>query len=116
MIRKLVLGFAASAALGLGLLGAAAPASAQSWSVTIGSGHGGYHHGGHHPVGDFYRPVGPGWGKGDGWGHHGGWGRPLPPYAGGGHGFHPGGPRCFVRKVRYWDGWGWAVERRRVCH
>ncbi len=109
MFRKLVLGIAASAALGLGLLASGQPAAAQSWSVTIGSGHGSYG-----PAHGFYRPVRDEWGYRGGWGHgprHGGWG--PPPHA---RGYWHGGPRCHVRHVRYWDGWGWAVERRRVCH
>lgn len=99
--RNIVLGIAAAATLGLAAL-STTPAAAQSWSLTIGSGapytepaQYGWHDRGHG-----------GWGRGPGWGygHH----RPR-------YGFHPG-PQCFMRKVRYWDGWGWVVERRRVCH
>jgi hypothetical protein len=112
MFRKLVLGFAATAALGVGLLSTAQPASAQSlsgssWSVTIGSGHGGFV-----PAGYYDRGWGPQFGGhgghyGRGWGGHNGRGW-------GGHG-HWRAQHCFVRPVRVWDGWGWSVRPQRVC-
>lgn len=106
--RTNVLGIAAAAALGVAALFATSPASAQSWSITIGSGAGyGYGHpvqygfgnrGWHDRRSDVYQGFDrPGWRKR----HH--------------HGFYAG-PQCFTRKVRYWDGWGWTVERRRICH
>jgi opacity protein-like surface antigen len=123
MLRKSLLGFAAAAAVGGIALISALPAQAQGWSVTVGSGYGGGHFrhddrpfrghgfGGHGFRGDGFR--GDGWGRhgfhGGGWRGHPGWGGPH--HVGG-----YGGPRCFVRKVRYWDGWGWTVERRRICH
>lgn len=111
MTRQPLLGIAAAAALGAATLLTTAPSSAQTWSLTIGEG-GGYQHG----FIDGFRPVRPdGW-HGGGWRHgggpwHGGWrGRPV---YGQGYGYHQ--PHCVVRKVRYWDGWGWVVDRRRVC-
>jgi hypothetical protein len=124
MTRQLLLGIAAAATLGAATLLSPAPASAQSWSLSIGQGYGqgygqgsGYQHGfdGGHRRGA-YRPVRPdGWHHGGGhWngGHNDGWrGRPV---FGGGYGYQQ--PHCVVRKVRYWDGWGWVVDRRRVCN
>ncbi|MGL4437848.1 MAG: hypothetical protein ACRCUE_01110 [Bosea sp. (in: a-proteobacteria)] len=125
MTRQLLLGIAAAAALGAATLLAPTPASAQSWSLSIGQGggfqHGGYGHGfdNGHRRGP-YRQVRPdgwnqGWNRGDhhGGGHwNGGWrGRQV---YGGGFGHQQ--PHCVVRKVRYWDGWGWVVDRRRVCN
>jgi len=40
------------------------------------------------------------------------YGRPV---YGPGYGAYGYGPPCFVRVVRYWDGYGWVRERRRVC-
>ena len=64
-----------------------------------------------------YRQIRPdGW-QGGGWNHGGGH------WNGGWRGRHAHGdnfgyqqPHCVVRKVRYWDGWGWVVDRRRVCN
>jgi hypothetical protein len=116
MTRQLLLGIAAAAALGAAALLPAAPAQAQSWSLTIGQ-RGGYGHGFDDGVRPHYRRVRPdGW-QGGGWNHgggqwDGGWrGRPV--Y---GRGFAHQQPHCVVRKVRYWDGWGWVVDRRRVCN
>jgi hypothetical protein len=120
MSRSLVVGFAAALALGAASLASVAPAAAQSWSVTIGSGGYGHHDGFRHG----YRPVRPdhwrggwghdGWARGgwghQGWGGHGGWRERRVFNDGFGH------SRCVVRKVRYWDGFSWVVERRRVCH
>ncbi len=112
-VRKVVLGLAAAAGLGLGALSFTSPASAQSWSLTIGQPSHGFGHGGY--VDGGYRPVRDGWDHGwrGGWREHGGYGR-RGGYDGG-YGFY-GAPRCVTRTVRYWDGWGWAVERRRVCN
>lgn len=117
MTRQLLLGIAAAAALGAATLLPATSAQAQSWSLSIGQG-GGYHRGfddGPRPHHD--RRVRPdGW-QGGGWNHggghgYGGWrGRQV--Y---GDGFGHQQPHCVVRKVRYWDGWGWVVGRRRVCN
>ncbi|MGH6782280.1 MAG: hypothetical protein ACREB5_09260 [Sphingomonadaceae bacterium] len=99
MLRKMLLGVAAAATLG-GAVAVSAPASAQSVTFSFGSpGYYGYGH----------RPVQYGWGGGY-------YGRPhygsRPDY---GYGRPHYGPRCYVRPMRYWDGWGWAVEHRRIC-
>jgi hypothetical protein len=26
------------------------------------------------------------------------------------------GPHCWWERHRFWDGWGWRIERVRVCH
>lgn len=44
-----------------------------------------------------------------------------PRYYGPGPGYYYGpapvyyGPRCYVTRERWWDGWGWRVRRVRVC-
>lgn len=120
MTRQLLLGIAAAATLGAATLFAPAQAGAQSWSLTIGQG-GGYHNGhgfeGHR---GHYRQARPDHWQRGGWKHggghwDGGW-RGRQAFSGGyGHGFGHHQPHCVVRKVRYWDGWGWVVDRRRVC-
>jgi hypothetical protein len=42
------------------------------------------------------------------------------PYYGPAYGYYgPGpvyyGPHCWWRRERFWDGWGWRVQRVRVC-
>ena len=122
MMRQLLLGIAAAATLGAATLSSSDTAQAQSWSLTIGQG-GGYHHGHdggfrqrhfRHAEPDIWdRGHGRSFGNGHAFGQgHGGWrGRPV--Y---GDGFGYQRPHCVVRKVRYWDGWGWVVDRRRVCN
>lgn len=117
-MRQLVFAITAVAALGATAL-TAAPAQAQSvahgWTLSIGGGHGAVHDD-FRDQRHFARPVRDGW-HGGGWrgehrgwgGEHRGWGRPV---YGGGYGHQP---RCHIRKVRYWDGWGWVVDRRQVC-
>ncbi|HEY8382943.1 MAG TPA: hypothetical protein VIL09_12420 [Microvirga sp.] len=99
-MRKLLVGLAGALALGFGAFGAA-PAQAQGFSVTIGTP--GYY--GPAPVyrsyprHRAYRPYRP----------YPVYGRPVqyrPVYA---------GPRCVTRVNRYWDGYGWVSERRRIC-
>ena len=130
MSRQFVLRVAVAVALGTAVLGATMgaathQAAAQGWpSVDLAPGQGSYQRHGH-AYGDRRGDgVGQprqawsqgGWGQG-GWGHggwgHGNWGhgrwRDRPVY-----GYGP--QRCVVRHVRYWDGWGWVSERRRVCH
>ncbi|WP_439497029.1 hypothetical protein [Bosea sp. (in: a-proteobacteria)] len=101
MLRKVLLGVAAAATLGTAAM-TSAPASAQA--VTFSFGSPGYGYG--------YRPVqyGPRWGYGGGY-----YGRPYYGYGGGYYGRPYYGPRCFFRPVRYWDGWGWVVQQRRIC-
>lgn len=132
MTRKFITGIAAAAALAVAGFASAvatsAPAEAQSWSITVGGGHhwrgddwggrGGHRHHREHWRGDRFGQGGwgdRGWGDrgwGDrGWGDHG-WRRPVRPVYGFGHDY---GARCSVRTVRYWDGFGWAVEKRRFC-
>lgn len=41
--------------------------------------------------------------------HH----RPYPGYSDTGFGYR--GPVCKIRKDRYWDGYGWRVQRVQVC-
>jgi opacity protein-like surface antigen len=113
MSRQLVLGMVAAFALGAATLAPTTATQAQSWSLSIGTG--GYHDGyGHQP-----RRHHDGWGRshwsGFGGGHRGWRSRHGHGYGyGDGYGYHQ--PRCHVRSVRYWDGWSWVVDRRRVCH
>lgn len=41
------------------------------------------------------------------------------PYYGHGHYYGPGpvyyGPACYWTRQRVWDGWGWHLQRVRVC-
>ncbi len=125
MSRMFITGIAAAAALALASLASAAvtPAAAQSWSITIGGGghHWRGHDGGHwhhrDPFAD--RPhwrSDRGWGHSrwdDGWGDRGGGYRTRSVYGLRDHGGFA--PRCSVRHMRYWDGYGWTVEKRRFC-
>ncbi len=126
MSRHFVLRVAVAVALGSAVLGATmgaatSQAAAQGWpSVSPASGHGSYlRHGrafGNWRGGGFGHPR-QAWSQG-GWGQ-GGWGHGRPGYGGRwrdrpAYGYGP--PRCVVRHVRYWDGWDWVSERRRVCH
>ncbi len=123
MSRQLLLGIAAAAALGAAIstdavAGPFHPAGGSSQQVE------GFTQRGH-------APAGPAYDDNDGFRNaqhaqwHGGyegrhhwrgerWGgrhRGYDP----GHGFY-GRQRCTVRNVRYWDGWGWVVDRRQVCN
>lgn len=104
-MRKLILGLAAAVTLGLTALAPQA-ASAQGFSVTIGSGYmpvaGPYGYYPPPPRRGYYPPP-----------RHGYYGRPYPPRAYYGRPYR--GPRCVVRVNRYWDGYGWVSQRRRVC-
>jgi hypothetical protein len=126
MSRTFITGIAAAAALAVASLGSAAvtPAAAQSWSITIGGGghHWRGHDGGHwrhrHGFDDRRHWRGDrGWHQ-SGWGHRGwgdhGWGYRTRPVYGFRH-HDDFAPRCSVRHVRYWDGYGWTVEKRRFC-
>ncbi len=112
MSRQLFLGLAAALALGAATLAPTTASQAQSWSLSIGTG--GYHDGwGHQP-----RPRHDGWGRSQWSGYGGGYGGWRPRHGHGygfGHGYGHPQPRCHVRSVRYWDGWAWVVDRRRVC-
>ncbi len=136
MSRQLFFGIAAAAALGAATLAASTGASAQSWgvgsehqdnqfmmSVQWPGGRQGIHRdGSEHNWGGPNRGErhgGERFGGGGNWGG-GNWGerrgdwhqrRAYHP----GYGFH-GGPRCVIRKVRYWDGWSWVIDRRQVCN
>ncbi|MCO4053117.1 MAG: hypothetical protein HEQ16_03470 [Bosea sp.] len=124
MMRQLSLGIVGAAALGAASLMTAPAAQAQSWSLSIETGHGGGYAspvrdgwGGHGGYGHGRWHGGRDWGRERGWdrGWHGGNGhgwRGRPVYGGGYGGFRP---RCHVRKVRYWDGWSWVVGHRQVC-
>ncbi len=96
-MRHLVLGLAAAAALGAAALSSTS-AAAQGWRD--------------HP----HAGSGRGWSdfRDHRW-DRGGWGHGRDRWGGDGWGRHHRGPDCHVRRVRYWDGWGWVVERRRVC-
>ena len=138
MSRQLFFGIAAAAALGTATLVAALPAHAQSWGFSISSGHqddhftsavqwpggrqgihrdgsennwgdrgGGERHWGERNRGDRN------WGERN-WGERRGEWRQRHAYNPG-YGFH-GGSRCVIRKVRYWDGWSWVIDRRQVCN
>jgi hypothetical protein len=108
MMRKVLLGIAAVATLGGAALVATAPAQAQGFSITIGDGFDrGYH-----------RPAGPGYGYGPPPGFYGGPPRHNPYYApayGGGYGYHQRRPRCWVRPVTVWNGYGYVTRPQRVC-
>jgi hypothetical protein len=106
-IRNRIAAFAAplgiSAAVGVGTLlitaiPTAAPAEAQGFSIQFGSG-------------PFYGPR-PYYGPRPFYGPR--------PYYGHPHGYRPAyaygpPPRCWFRPTRYWDGYGWAVGRERIC-
>jgi hypothetical protein len=124
MMRQFLMGIAAAAAISLSAL----PATAQGWGsgpapeLHEDAGPAFRHDGSAERVRPEAMPVRDGWGGGwggGGWdrGHGRGWGGGGwdrgPRW--GGHGYGRA-QNCFVRKVRYWDGWGWTVERRRVCH
>jgi hypothetical protein len=97
-MRCFLLALAGAATLGLGAL-AVEPAQAQGFSISVGSGYGGYHRPYHRPAyrpsyrryGYYPRPV---------------YYRPYPVYY---------GRTCFTRVTRVWDGWGWVRQRVRVC-
>ncbi len=104
MLRTLALAAATALPLAAATL---SPVSALDLSLRIDSGD-------VEPVGWRDRPRWDGHPRGD-W-HRGG------PWRHRGHGYHYGPPRhafapaCTVRAVRFWDGWNWVVERRRVCN
>lgn len=112
-MRKTITGLAAAAALAITAL-TLAPQSAQAvdFSITFGAGHPPIvrHHYDPRPVRPHYdpRPVRP---------HYGGPGRHY------GRDFRHDRPRggrhavrdCVVRTERYWDGFSWVVDRRRIC-
>ena len=123
-MRKLLLGLAGFAALGLGAL-SAEPAKAQSFSISIGSGYGGGYHRGY---GGYHGGYHGGYGS-----HHGGYGghyrRAYYPR----HHYYPvvrrvaypvyaapvyygGGPRCETRLIQRWDGWRHVTIRKRTCY
>ncbi len=131
--RQLFIGIAAAATLGAATLAATLPAHAQSWELSIGSGYQGdqftrfvqwpggrqgiHRDGSEHnwgARGHGERQWGEGY-RGGGYRgeRHGGW-RERQAYNPG-YGFH-GRPRCVIRKVRYWDGWSWVIDRRQVCN
>lgn len=101
-MRRFLLGFAGAAALGLAAL-APQGAQAQGFSVQFGTGYGpsygypGYYYG---PAPVYGRPV---------------YGRPVygRPFYDDDDDHHP--HRCVVRVTKYWDGYEWVRERRRVC-
>lgn len=101
MLRKLLLGLAATATLGGSAL-IASPASAQYFGYGPAYGFG-------------YRPAyygyGPRWGGYYGRPYYGGY---RPAYYGYGGGYWGG--RCVVRPGRVWNGYGWVVGPRRVCY
>jgi len=96
-MRKLLLGLAGVAALGLSTL-AVGPAQAQSFSITVGPGYDHPHYRPypvHRPYRAYDRPY---YSRRV---YH----RPVSWY----------GRDCVVRVNRYWDGFGWVRERRRIC-
>ena len=108
-MRKFILGIAGAAALGLAALSPSG-ASAQSFSITIGTGHApGYHYApayGYAPP-PFYHA------------HRPRYGSPRydrPPYYGASRYKRPRfADRCIERSHRYWNGRAWVTERRRTC-
>jgi hypothetical protein len=40
------------------------------------------------------------------------------PYYGPAYGYpaYAYGPGCYIRRERFWDGWGWRWHRVRVCY
>ncbi|CAD5298438.1 conserved exported hypothetical protein [Bosea sp. 62] len=101
MLRKLVLGLSAAAALGVAGLGMGAVTATPAEAQALGGGYGPHVWGG----GGYYGRPRYGYG-----GPRYGYGGPRYGYGGGYY-----GPRCYVRPVRYWDGWGWVVRERRIC-
>jgi hypothetical protein len=104
MFSRIATALAAAAALAGGVAAASAPAEAQGFSITIGSGHPAPH----------YRAVG---------GPYGGWGAP-PPHAYGPRHFygHPGWGhgggyyrRCWRQPVDVWTGWGYERRWQKFC-
>ena len=118
MSRQFFLRVTAAVALGTAVLGTA------TWATTSSASAQGWSQSGAGPVFGTHERPGPGpaqqrqaWSQG-GWGH-GGWGHERPGYGRWrdhhyGHGSY-GPQRCIMRHVRFWDGWGWVTERRRVC-
>lgn len=96
-MKKRFLGAAGAAALGFAAL---ASQSAQAQGLTVQFGGPGYY--GRSYGGPYIASDGPYYG---GPAYGGYYGRPAYGY----------GPRCFVRVNRYWDGYGWVRERRRIC-
>ncbi|MEI5666191.1 hypothetical protein WBO78_14680 [Bosea sp. CCNWLW174] len=116
MLRKLVLGLSAAAALGVAGLGMGAVTATPAEAQALSGGYGYPGGGSRHPSAPRY--SNPGWGGG---GYYGrpryGYGGPRYGYGGPRYGWGGGyyGPRCYIRPVRYWDGWGWVVRERRIC-
>jgi hypothetical protein len=104
-MNKLVLGFAAAATLGAAALAGAGAAQAQGFSFSFGT-----------P--GYYAPVGgPHWGGPPAYGYYGPprrrhWG--PPPGYGAPYGYYRA-PRCFLRPVTVWNGWGYVTQHQRVC-
>lgn len=102
MLRKLVLGLSAAAALGVAALGIGAVTATPAEAQALSGGYGYPGSGSRHPYAPRY--SNPGWGGGY-------YARPRYGY----YGRPSYGPRCYYRPVRYWDGWGWVVRERRIC-
>jgi len=92
-MKRFLLGLAGAGALGLA---AFAPQSAQAQGFSVQFGGPGYYGRGPYIASDgpYYRRPADGY-----------YGRPAYGY----------GPSCVVRVNRYWDGYGWVRERRRIC-
>ena len=97
-MKKIVLAAATAATLAITTLAAPAPAEARGGRIAAGVGLGllgGAIIGGAIANGGGY--------YGPGYGYYGG---PAPAYYGGG---------CYLRRERFWDGYGWRVRRVQVC-
>ncbi|MCG6121717.1 MAG: hypothetical protein MEP57_03280 [Microvirga sp.] len=116
-MRKFITGLAAAAALAISALVATPQsASAQDFSITFGTGHPpAVRHYDPRPVRPFV-PARPRFAPGPSRPHFGGpgrhYGRDLRHDRRGGR--HVGRD-CVVRSERYWDGFTWVSERRRIC-
>jgi hypothetical protein len=104
-MRKFLFGLAGMLALGFGAL-ASDPAQAQGFSITVGSPYGYGPAYGYPPPPRRYAPV---------------YGRPIPVYDGYPRRprrvyYAPPGPRCTVRKERYFDGYDWVSVKRKSCY
>ena len=97
-MKKIVLAAATAATLAVTTLAAPAPAEARGGRIAAGVGlgllGGAIIGGAIANGGGYYVP---------GYGYYGG---PAPAYYGGG---------CYLRRERFWDGYGWRVRRVQVC-
>lgn len=97
-MKKIVLAAATAATLAVTTFAAPAPAEARGGRVAAGVGLGLL---GGAIIGGAIANSGGYYGPGYGY-----YGAPAPAYYGGG---------CYLRRERFWDGYGWRVRRVQVC-